>query len=778
MKPYYTALAIISLLTAFSQAAPPTITTITPRGVERGKPIEIVIAGANLPPDAVLWTGFDADIKRLPDPKPNPAQARFLLTASPKTPIGFFFVRVYGTDGVSAPALIAVDPFAGIPEKEDNNTREKAQLVPLPVVIDGQCAGGDVDHYRFEAKKGQRLVIETEAARLGAGLVPHLRLTDDKGRFLASDDSQRQRGDARLLFTAPADGFYFVELVDSRYRGAAPPQYRLKIGEYDAIDEVFPLGFHKETATPFLLRGGNLDKDLPWDVLMKDIPGTAHPQSRRLYSLKGWRDGMAWPEVLAGPQRHRAYAPPGLKRIEDDWQPPFTSFGRVDKPGEIHRFDLPVKEGQRLRFTVEAQSLGSFLDGQLRLTDEKGKLLIQADDIDVPAPAPGQPAYKSMDPVLEYVVPKGIAKIQVELRDALDRGGVNYGYLLTIEPSVPDFQLRLLASETNVPRDGFEAVPVRVARRGYDGPIQLECANPPPGWTFHGGYIPAKAVAGAILVQAPEATSALIPPLFLSIRGKALEGPPQQDIAEFRFLVSKEANPAISAAVFDKLAVGLEPASPLRIEGPTSVDLVHGLPKNLPIKISWAKDVKMPYPAVEINVVGLGDGGKPLSGGVTIKPASLAPGTFNGDLVLSAPTTMPDGRTHDFFLQAKAKVAGKDATIVGPAFRVTILRPFEIVVDEKHLLTPGQPYVLKGTLKRQPGFRDPVQLKLDALPPGVSAAPIKPIPGDQTTFQFELKVDAKSNPAVGTPTLTATATISGMAYTHSALKLSATIAKK
>ncbi|MFO0970284.1 MAG: hypothetical protein U0793_32445 [Gemmataceae bacterium] len=70
-----------------------------------------------------------------------------------------------------------------------------------------------------------------------------------------------------------------------------------------------------------------------------------------------------------------------------------------------------------------------------------------------------------------------------------------------------------------------------------------------------------------------------------------------------------------------------------------------------------------------------------------------------------------------------------------------------------------------------------MQLKIDALPKGVSAAPIKPLPADQTAFQIELKVDAKAAPLKAEATFSATATIAAMPYNHPQQKLTLEIAK-
>ena len=241
---------VVAAVAVPSSAAPPTWTRISPRGAERGKATEIVIAGANLTPQSRLVLPFKGTATLLPDAKPNPAQVRFQVTVDVSVPFGFYPVRLVTDDGVSPLFFFCVDAFPNVNEAEDNNTFDKAQKITAPVVVNGECLGGDVDFFRFAAKKGQRLMIEAEAARLGSGVLPQLRLTDERQRFLASDDSQALAGDCRIPFVAPADGEYVVEISDSRYKGAAPAFYRLKIADYDVAGEVFPLGGKRgETVT-------------------------------------------------------------------------------------------------------------------------------------------------------------------------------------------------------------------------------------------------------------------------------------------------------------------------------------------------------------------------------------------------------------------------------------------------------------------------------------------------------------------------------------------------
>src|SRR5262249_17540315 len=147
----------------------------------------------------------------------------------------------------------------------------------------------------------------------------------------------------------------------------------------------------------------------------------------------------------------QTYPAPGKDDTPMPLVVPVTVNGRLSAKGEAHHFRLPVKPGERYRFAVEADVLGSALDGVLRVADHAGKQLAQVDAGDLPPPAAGLQGTKSPDPKLELKVPAGVTALHVELRDGRGRGGVNFGYRLTAAPA-DDFALRQPAAEVNVPR--------------------------------------------------------------------------------------------------------------------------------------------------------------------------------------------------------------------------------------------------------------------------------------------------------------------------------------
>ena len=118
--------------------------------------------------------------------------------------------------------------------------------VTVPCDISGAFgAAGDVDLYRFRAKKGDVFWIEASAERLGSPADPlfAVQKVDEKGvaQDLATGEDMPDRGgltrfntgtvDASVRWSAPEDGLYQVAVSDlfTSQRGDARLAYRLHI---------------------------------------------------------------------------------------------------------------------------------------------------------------------------------------------------------------------------------------------------------------------------------------------------------------------------------------------------------------------------------------------------------------------------------------------------------------------------------------------------------------------------------------------------------------------
>ncbi|MCH7689040.1 MAG: PPC domain-containing protein [Planctomycetes bacterium] len=115
-------------------------------------------------------------------------------------------------------------------EKEPNNAAAP-QIVSLPVTLTGRIdRPGDVDSYRFAAKKGEKLLFRVESRKLGYPLDPVLRLFDSAGKLLKEQET-RSRGvfDEQLAYTMPAEGDYRLDVSDLYSAGGLRYVYLLTL---------------------------------------------------------------------------------------------------------------------------------------------------------------------------------------------------------------------------------------------------------------------------------------------------------------------------------------------------------------------------------------------------------------------------------------------------------------------------------------------------------------------------------------------------------------------
>lgn len=134
----------------------------------------------------------------------------------------------------------AVDVLPECFEQKPNHSRENAQTVKLPVIINGHiAASGERAVFKFNGQAGQTIVAEVLARRLDSPLDSFLLLTDASGHQLAANDDFEDKGsglnthhaDSYLRVTLPAEGVYFVELTDIQGQGGPEFAYRLRLSE-------------------------------------------------------------------------------------------------------------------------------------------------------------------------------------------------------------------------------------------------------------------------------------------------------------------------------------------------------------------------------------------------------------------------------------------------------------------------------------------------------------------------------------------------------------------
>jgi hypothetical protein len=733
-------------------ADPPVVNTVSPLGVQRGVETELTVSGTNLTGSPQIIAPFPIVAAILPNS--DGATLRLKLAVSPTAAVGIYAIRVKTDDGLSNPVLFAVNQVPQVAEKEDNSTFETAQVIPSPVVVEGTTAGNDVDYFKFAGKKGQRIVVDAQCARIGSGVDPQIRLTTATRSFIASaDDTPGLITDARLTAVLPEDADYVIELSDSKYQGAAKPVYRLVVGPILVADEVFPLGGRRGDTVGFELRGGTLpDARIAAGAILAPVEvdswrlqvtnhnlGTAGP-GEPIQELE-----MMTPLEVSDLTELREPADPNAQPLKAP--SPVVLNGRIDPAGDEDRFIVAVTPGQTYRIRVSAANLGSALDGTLQVLNAAGAVVAQADDTTIPGvPIKGQnqnpQGLISPDPSVNYNVPAAVTEITLSLRDLEGRGGVGFPYRITVEPVSSGFQLNLADSQISVPKGGTAAVPVTVVRRGYTGPISLSVANPPAGLTFRSGAIPEGQNVGSLTLSATPDASFGVVDLRIAGTGQTPAGPITVQGSK-QFVFSQQQNFPTNMITLNALAAATALARPASVEAPTEpVEIVHGL--GGPIALKVKRDEKAEG---ALAVTGL-----PASAGLAVAASKIGEKDTEGAATVNVDVAAPLG-TVSIALVAKGKIGGKDVTLGIPEVTLNIVRPAAVELAAPSLeVKSGGSAELKGKVTRKGPFKEPVKVTLNGLPAGVKAEPVT-VAADASEFAIKINADAGAAAATANATV-------------------------
>lgn len=184
----------------------PWLDRVYPLGGQRGKSVELQLAGANLP--------------QTTQPFAVPAT---------ETPQGLSIIP-FPAEHHPFPILFEADDFVEHLEAEPNDDAAQAKTCELPCVFNGRIdRAGDVDLWKFNGKKGEAWLFDLRASRLGSPLDGVLTLLDEKGqKFATADDLSNGQTDAVLTATLPADGVYTLK-VEERISSRGGPEFAYRV---------------------------------------------------------------------------------------------------------------------------------------------------------------------------------------------------------------------------------------------------------------------------------------------------------------------------------------------------------------------------------------------------------------------------------------------------------------------------------------------------------------------------------------------------------------------
>ena len=222
---------------------PPTITGAIPFAIVPGATNKIKIRGLSLtnatamrfPSAPNLTAGIKSRGKAAVPEKADPkklgdTQLEVELVLPADFPPGDLPVFAGTPEGdTNTNRLRVVEKNLLFDEKEPNAGFRKPNEIKIPQTIRGVIeAANDVDVFRFAARRGQKLRVESFSGRHGSMLDPIVTLHDATGHSLATSDDANGRQDALIQFTVPSGGTYFLIIIDAHDRGGEMYGYLLE----------------------------------------------------------------------------------------------------------------------------------------------------------------------------------------------------------------------------------------------------------------------------------------------------------------------------------------------------------------------------------------------------------------------------------------------------------------------------------------------------------------------------------------------------------------------
>lgn len=490
-------LAAVALASPALAQPAPTLSSSSHPWCTRGTTIELTLTGDNLAEARKVLVdgppGIAAELAVADKASAKQLKVKVIIDA--KAPLGERELRIVTPGGVSNKVDLNVT-FLPVAAEAEPNTPAKPLAVTLPATITGVINGGaDIDAFKFSAKKGERLVFEVFAQRMGSALDASLKLYDPAGREVARGEDDIGT-DALIAYEIPADGDYLLELNDLQYRGGGNYRYRINAGAIPYARAAFPMGGKRGSIVEVKLTGWNLpaasmkvdltDKPVGRTQVFATPDGVANPIPFEV------TDHSEFIEVEPNADHTQANV---LSSTPMSGDTPTIVSGVIEQPGDVDVFRFKIEKPVKLRFSVDAIRLGSSLDALITLRDAAGNVIARQDDA-----APGTDAALVRD-----FTP---GDYHVAITDLTSLGGPTFGYRLSIAPPAPptpDFSVRFFPDTIRLHRGGRTLVQCEVFRSGgFGGPVTIALKDPPAGVSAAPVEIPAGPASGLFVIEAKQ----------------------------------------------------------------------------------------------------------------------------------------------------------------------------------------------------------------------------------------------------------------------------------
>ncbi|MEZ6128355.1 MAG: PPC domain-containing protein [Planctomycetaceae bacterium] len=480
-----------------ASAADPSLTVITPRGIQRGAEHVLTFSGARLKDaEEILFYEPGFEVVRIEPDEKNANIVRATVKVAADCELGEKTAQVRTKTGISDYRTFYVGALPAIEEKEPNTEFSAPQPIEQGVTVEGVVQSEDVDYFVVEARKGQRLSVEVEGMRFGQTLFdPYIAILDEQRFELSAvDDSPLVRQDAVTSIIVPEDGKYIIEMRESGYGGNGNCRYRLHVGQFPRPTAVFPAG-------------GKAGEEVEFTFI-----GDAGGPFKQKVTLPA--DGTTEMQIFA--QDDRGISPSGHTiRISPDpnafeVEPnntlaeatpvafPSTFNGVLETPGEHDYFKFMATKGQTYEVECYGRRIRTGIDPVMHIFQVKdGKALSGNDDSRGP------------DSYIRFAVPED-GEYAVRIMDHLDRGGEDFVYRVEFQAVEPKLTLgipRVARYSQNqqriyVPKGGRFGSIISATRANFGGELVLEDMQLPPGITMIAQPMPANLNTMPVIFEA------------------------------------------------------------------------------------------------------------------------------------------------------------------------------------------------------------------------------------------------------------------------------------
>lgn len=493
----------------------PSSTHIFPAGGRRGSVVDVRVGGECIPPETrfrIFGEGVSANAvlgdraagnyapspRRKPSEQPvtHPTEWHSQIAISEDAQLGPAIWRLSCASGGTGGRPFIVGDLPEYIENEPNSVIDEAEVVSLPVTINGQIAGeNDIDYFSFSASSGDVVTIDVVAGRLGSALDPVVELRDDLGQRVLAQQI-RVGADPVLAFRAKRDGQHHLLISGVTYKGGPSYVYRVTISNKPFARAAIPAIGRTGTTerVDFLtIDGSSADSRnglaiVAADVLFPQNKGSFVPNNIEIANAVVL-NAVDEPSVRETAQNDR-------RETAMDVLWPATVHGQLESADDEDWYRISCTSPAALAIECLARPGESSAMPIVALIDGNGGVVNLVSAIQ---------AVEGVSRI--YWQSPGAGDWWIRVRDLQQgiTGGPDFTYQLSVREAVPDFGLRSKSDVVNVLQGAKSEIEIFVdAKSGFSSPVELHVDGLPEGVSLEGQQIAAGQTTAKLIFSAAE----------------------------------------------------------------------------------------------------------------------------------------------------------------------------------------------------------------------------------------------------------------------------------